>query len=244
MAFCQSSEFINTGNYMQEYTPQTGMVSCLPSGAVIDDNGNVNAASLKTHVEKLLRENAPAISPDDLSTATVRPVSQEIVPSPAEKYTDKSKKLRESINKEYCHYYVRYMWGVTKILNDATASGAVVSPQLKTNVQILNTKLNTIILVMKGVVNSRLNTLENYYGGEGDPKSVNYLNKSLDDARKKLAMHSEKLQQNDLSSDIQQSMIEYSLEKNSSSRNLLALYGFMNIVAVGLLFYLYTNTKA
>ena len=229
---------------MQVYSPQEGMASCLPSSDIIDGNGNVNAASLKAHVDKLLRETAPAISPNDLSTATVRPVSQDIVPSPAEKYSAKSKKLRESIHKEYCHYYVRYMWGITKILNDATASGALVSSELKDNVQILNTKLNTIILVMKGTVNSRLNTLESYYGGEGDPKSVNYLNKHLDDARKKLAMHSEKLQKQDLSSDIQQSMIEYSLEKNSSSRNLMALYGFMNIVAVGLLFYLYTNTKA
>ena len=229
---------------MQVYTPQEGMTSCIPSFDIIDSNGNVNAASLKSHVDKLLRENAPAIAPDDLSTATIRPVGQDIVPSPAEKYSAKSKKLRDSIHKEYCHYYVRYMWGITKILNDATASGALVSSELKDNVQILNMKLNTIILVMKGTVNSRLNTLESYYGGEGDPKSVNYLNKNLDDARKKLAMHSEKLQKQDLSSDIQQSMIEYSLEKNSSSRNLMALYGFMNIVAVGLLFYLYTNTKA
>jgi hypothetical protein len=96
---------------------------------------------------------------------------------------------------------------------------------------------------MKAVVNSRLNALESYYGAEGDPKSVNYLNKELDAARKKLAMHSEKLQKNDLTSDIQQAMIDYSLEKNSSSRNLLALYGFMNIVAAGLLFYLYKNSK-
>jgi hypothetical protein len=243
MAFCQSTEFINAGNYTSQFTPESGGVSCLPSGAVIDDQGNVNSSTLKTHVEKLIRDTAPAISPDDLSTATVRPVSESIIPSPAEVYSKKAKTLRESINKEYCHYYVRYMWGITKILNDATASGAVVSPELKTNVQLLNTKLNTIILVMKAVVNSRLNSLENYYGAEGDPKSVNYLNKELDSARKKLAMHSQKLQKNDISSDIQQSMIEYSLEKNSSSRNLLALYGFMNIVAAGLLFYLYKNTR-
>jgi len=243
MAFCQSTEFINSGNYTSEFTPTSGGVSCLPSGSVIDDQGNVNSATLKAHVEKLIRDTAPSISPDDLSTATVRPVSQTIIPSPAEMYAKKAKTLRDSINKEYCHYYVRYMWGITKILNDATASGAVVSPDLKANVQNLNTKLNTIILVMKGVVNSRLNALESYYGAEGDPKSVNYLNKELDDARKKLAMHSEKLQKNDMSSDIQQSMIDYSLEKNSSSRNLLALYGFMNIVAAGLLFYLYKNMK-
>ena len=43
--------------------------------------------------------------------------------------------------------------------------------------------------------------------------------------------------------DVKQSMIDYTLEKNASSRNLLAVYGFMNIVAVGLLFYMYKASK-
>ena len=92
---------------------------------------------------------------------------------------------------------------------------------------------------MKTLVNSRLNTLNTYYGEKG----VNKLNADLDDTRSKLMAHSEKLQKNDMESDIQAAMIDYSLEKNSSSRNLLAVYGFMNIVAVGLLFYLYKNTN-
>ena len=92
---------------------------------------------------------------------------------------------------------------------------------------------------MKALVNSRLNTLETYYGDKG----VNRLNSDLDTARRNLKDHSEQLQKKDMNTDIQSSMIEYSLEKNSSSRNLLAIYGFMNLVAVGLLFYLYKNTK-
>jgi hypothetical protein len=92
---------------------------------------------------------------------------------------------------------------------------------------------------MKALVNSRLNTLETYYGDRG----VNRLNGDLDNARRNLKDHSEQLQKNDMNTDIQSSMIEYSLEKNSSSRNLLAIYGFMNLVALGLLFYLYKNTK-
>ena len=36
MEFCQSSEFINLGNYMQVYSPQEGMASCLPSSDIID----------------------------------------------------------------------------------------------------------------------------------------------------------------------------------------------------------------
>lgn len=36
-------------------------------------------------------------------------------------------------------------------------------------------------------------------------------------------------------------MMEYSVEKNRSARNLLALYGFLNLTAVGLLIYIYRS---
>ena len=84
-----------------------------------------------------------------------------------------------------------------------------------------------------------MNTLSSYYNTD-----VNKLNSELDDARGKLASHSNILQNNDLKADVQAAMVDYSIEKNSSSRNLLAVYGFLNVVAAGLLFYLYTNTKA
>ena len=95
---------------------------------------------------------------------------------------------------------------------------------------------------MKGLVNSRLSVLRDYYG-DGERASINALNTQLDKARTNLLTHSNKLRNNDLSSDVQTAMIEYSLEKNSSSRNLLAIYGFMNIIAAGLLFYIYTKSK-
>ena len=72
---------------------------------------------------------------------------------------------------------------------------------------------------------------------------MNSLNATLDTARTNLVRHSKILENNNLTSDVQAAMIDYSIEKNSSSRNLLAVYGFMNIVAAGLLFYLYTNMK-
>jgi hypothetical protein len=130
------------------------------------------------------------------------------------------------------------MWALEQVLTAASQSGGVVDPQLKTNTGILNNKLNGILLVMKASVNSRMNTLKGYYDTEIDSQN-GYLNT----ARQRLKEHSEILQKNDLASDVQSAMIDYSIEKNSSSRNMLAVYGFMNIVAVGLLFYLYTNTK-
>jgi len=215
-------------NFTATYSGQT----CIPSTNIIDTDGTVKSEALNSWVDTLLSNTrATAISTTDAQFG-----GQE---NPASDFASRSKVLRENISKEYCFYYRRYMWGITKMLNDATNTSGIVAPALKDGVQSLNNKLNTILLIMKALVNSRLNTLETYYGEKG----VNRLNTQLDTARTNLKNHSEQLQKNDLNTDIQSSMIEYSIEKNSSSRNLLAIYGFMNIVAVGLLFYLYKNTK-
>jgi hypothetical protein len=37
--------------------------------------------------------------------------------------------------------------------------------------------------------------------------------------------------------ELRKRMVEYTEEKNRSAMNLLSLYGFLNLVAIGLLFY-------
>lgn len=234
LGFCEEFSASDTislskSNFTATYS---GNQSCMPSTNIINSDGSVNSQALNSWVETLLTNTtAKPINP-----ANPQFGGQE---NPAGDFATKSKVLRENIKKEYCFYYKRYIWAMQKILNDATNTSGVVDPALKDGAQSLNNKLNTILLVMKALVNSRLNTLETYYGDKG----VNRLNNDLDTARTNLKTHSQQLQKNDMNTDIQSSMIEYSLEKNSSSRNLLAIYGFMNIVAVGLLFYLYKNTK-
>jgi hypothetical protein len=138
------------------------------------------------------------------------------------------------------------MYALQKVLLLAATSGM----QLATNADYnskkqiavsLNGKLNQLLQIMQGIVGSRASSLSDYYG---TTTGVNAVNEDLDDARKSLVGHMSKLQNNNLQSDISGSMIDYSLEKNKSSTNLLAIYGFMNIVAVGMLYYLYRNSKA
>jgi hypothetical protein len=228
MDFCPSSETISKNNYLDKYTRSR---SCIPDSAVINANGSVNTAALNTWVDSLISNTAPAVPVDSRDFGSQG--------NPASDFSSKAAALRTNISNEYCFYYVRYMWAIQTVLTTATSSSGTVDQAVKDGAQQLNNKLNTILLVMKTLVNSRLNTLNSYYGANG----VNKLNSGLDQTRKRLQAHSEKLQKNDMQSDVQAAMIDYSLEKNSSSRNLLAVYGFMNIVAVGLLFYLYKNTS-
>lgn len=213
--------------YMKAYTLPAGIPSCVPPSTVIKADGTVDSAALNGFVTTFLSTASP---PSTLTPATPN--------NPAKDFATRSDALRTSMNAEYCWYYHRYIWALTQVLTAASQSGGVVDPQIKTNTGLLNNKLNGILLVMKASVNSRMNTLKGYYDTD-----INKQNNNLDTVRQRLSDHSQILQNNDLQSDVQSAMIDYSIEKNSSSRNLLAVYGFMNIVAVGLLFYLYTNTK-
>lgn len=227
-SFCPAeSTPITKATYMNEYALPAGIPSCVPPSNVIKEDGTVDSAVLNAFVGTFL---SAAIPPSTLMAATPN--------NPAKDFATKSNALRTSMQSEYCWYYNRYIWALTNVLTAASQSGGVVDPKVKENTAELNTKLNGILLVMKASINSRMNTLTNYYD-----KDINSQNGDLDTARQRLRDHSEILEKNDLQTDVQAALVEYSIEKNSSSRNMLAVYGFMNIVAVGLLFYLYTNTK-
>lgn len=233
MSSCPADSSITLDNYTQRYTLPAGIPSAIPPSTVIKSDGSVDTNILNNFVNNTLIPNSQAIPP--LSILPREPTGA--TPNPAQMFAASASALRNSINAEYCWYYSRYVFALTNMLATAATNSPVTST-MRSRLTTLNNDLNGILLVMKTLVNSRANTLSAYYNTD-----VNALNDSLDAARTKLATHSSILQNNDLKSDVQSAMIEYSIEKNSSSRNLLAVYGFLNIVAVGLLFYLYKNTK-
>jgi len=245
--FCsQNKEIITDANYKLDFgSASTSNKSSLPnsgsgfSASTIDTTtGLVKQDAIDAWVVTLLsRSNATA--PGGIGGMTTDT-------DPAEAFASSATRLRTSISNEYCYYYVRYMYALQKVLLLAATSGM----QLATNADYnskkqtavsLNGKLNQLLQIMQGIVGSRASSLSDYYG---TTTGVNAVNEDLDDARKSLVGHMSKLQNNNLQSDIRGSMIDYSLEKNKSSTNLLAIYGFMNIVAVGMLYYLYRNSKA
>lgn len=235
--FCSgNTEIIRDSNYNQSYS-STGKRSCLPnggSGFSNTQNGVVDTATVDAHVVTLL-SNSNSIAPDVLLPRDTRP---------AQEYATNSTALRQNILNEYCFYYKRYMY----ILNDILMIAATTSKNnlnsdyttKKTNTELLNSKLNQILQILQSLSNSRTNTLKSYYNVK---EGVNQLNNELDMTRDQLIKHSKILKNASMEKDIKGAMVDYTIEKNSSSRNLLAIYGFMNIVAVGLIFYLYRSVK-
>ena len=118
------------------------------------------------------------------------------------------------------------MFALTQVLTlaatpDTPMGSGSTYDSYKQNAIRLNNQLSQILLILQNV--SRLS------GASLDIDSVNY----------NLVDHMRKLQDTAMETDAKSAMVEYTLEKNASSRNLLAIYGFMNIVAVGMLVYLY-----
>ena len=236
-----SRESISGSNYLENFQNSTRK-SCLPNNGQgfppgsISKSGIVSKGDVDRHLEDLLK-NVDAIAPILLEPDRLKPTSV---------FADKAAALRKNIQTEYCFYYKRYLY----ILQDLLLAAATLGPDAgplppdyitkKENTFKINSKLNQILQVLQSLVNSRHTSLKGYYSTE---TGVNRLNSELDTNRAELIKHSEILKKNDLEKDTMNAMIEYSLEKNSSSRNLLGIYVFMNIVAAGLIFYLYRSAK-
>ncbi len=236
--FCsENKEIITNANYTEKY-PGT---SCLPGGgqgfskSSINNKGEIDSSALKNHVSGLL-DSQRAFAPESL-------VQLEEM-NPAEDFAKASAKLRDNINKEYCFYYKRYIFILHEILIQAATQNAknlgAAYVTKKNNTEGLNSRLNQILQVLQAIVNSRMTSLRNYYGRDS---GVNQVNTYLDKTRTDLLVHSKLLKNMSMEKDLKSAMVDYTVEKNSSSRNLLAIYGFMNIVAAGLIFYLYRTAK-
>ena len=236
--FCsENTEIITNTNYTDKFPGS----SCLPGGgqgfskSSINAKGEIDSQLLNTHVKGLL-DAEKALAPQ-----TIQQLEEM---NPAEDFAKTSAKVRDNINKEYCFYYKRYTFILHDILmlaatQESSKLGATYETK-KLNTEGLNSKLNQILQVIQALVNSRIASLNTYYGTD---TGVNQVNTYLDATRTDLLNHSKLLKNAAMEKDLKSAMVDYTVEKNSSSRNLMAIYGFMNIVAAGLIFYLYRTVK-
>jgi len=263
--FCSTNaETITFGNFATEYVGTSPNLECLQSSGgftsgVDSITGIINDNTLGPHISLLLTTFA-ANPPTGDNQSNLNAAST---------FATNSKKLRTALQTEYCYYYKRYVFGLNAVLTAATgtaisattvtntnAADLIVINQnpnitygsAKTTTVLLNKKLNELIQIMQKLQDTRFKSLntgtDSYYSKFSSSSSdTSSLNGKLKAQQESLAAQSALLQSGSFNDDVKQSMIDYTIEKNSSSRNLLAVYGFMNIVAVGLLFYMYRASK-
>ena len=246
MAFC-SAEIITDTSLNNGYSP-----SVLPSGSVSRDpnDGRLPVEALKSIYDRLIDERKLFTSESYYEnrlqkigspTAGVQGTRDQVsktLPNVGEA----EKATMDGIKGEFCHYYNRYKFSLDDLFKviATTSSGSTLTTEQQTTI---NTKLE----VVKGF-NTKLNDLvqiTNYIAtrsasGMGrQSNDINGLNKKITATYGKLASHNAMLRKETAVGDLRKQMVEFSQEKNLSANNLLALYGFLNLVSIGLLFYIY-----
>ena len=269
MSACPTESGITLANFSTSWTASgtsaNPRVSCLPnsgegwsSASDLETNGNVRVSVLQSYIASKLQRVASganvwqaAVAPDSSVLDSSTSLSQTNNQSAAA-YSSGAAALRDAIKAEYCYYYNRYIFGLRDVLTKAgkfsPCSASITTNCLdaayetqKTNVENINRKLNQIILLLQQLLASRVLTLSGYYGLD---TGVNSINTELNRARNELSAGATALKKSQDDTFVKSAMMDYTIEKNNSSRNLLAIYGFLNIVAVGTLYYLYNNIKS
>ena len=117
MSFCDSNtETITFANFATVYPVSDVNKECLPNtgagfSSSVVTNGIVSDTELTNHITTLL--TTFAANPPTSSTQSE--------PNAASTFATNSKKLRTSLQTEYCYYYVRYVFALNQVLTAATS---------------------------------------------------------------------------------------------------------------------------
>jgi hypothetical protein len=145
------------------------------------------------------------------------------------------------IQQEYCFYYFRYKYALETLFDKLVTTSKMTSlPDTEkadiqsklTRAKNFNEKLNDIIQITNYIAQKRATEMRQ------QNTEINSLNSSIRSTFDTLQAHSKMLNSETSLSDLRKRMVEFTEEKNRSALNLLSLYGFLNLVAIGLLFYI------
>jgi len=168
-------------------------------------------------------------------SGVIPPLTQNI-----EVYQGKVKKLLEQSQKEYQFYNDRYKYSLNQLFNNirsgynATTVDAQAAVQKHLTLSTgLNMKLNDSIQLMKGISDDMIAT------STAMQTELEALNKKMKGDKERLDYQSKIITSNDASGKIHKEMVKFTEEKARYNDNLLKVYSFLNVVAIGLLFYIY-----
>jgi hypothetical protein len=159
-----------------------------------------------------------------------------------DKYNEKMDKFIKYAKEEYTYYYERYKYALsilfTKIIDTyrtpptTTAVPAAVQTALD-DVAAVNLKLNDILSVVQTVSTNMHNA------AVATNTQVTEMMKTMLENKDKMEKQGNMIRSNQASSNIQKEMVKYTEEKARYNDNLLKVYSFLNIVALGVLLYVY-----
>ena len=158
-------------------------------------------------------------------------------------YMDAEKEFMNQFKAEYCFYHARYKYAleqlITKIGDTYAAHSDAKALEVDQWVGVsrdLNQKLNDLVQIANAITTKRFNQAR-----EGNT-NVNDINDQLAERSTALQEQAKILNDKNAKSELYKRMMDYTQSKAKVSNNLLQLYGALNVVALGMLFYIYRAT--
>jgi hypothetical protein len=239
MSFCSiNTSTDHSTDWNTPYPGSKSIVAAIGNSSVSRDaNGLIPDSAIPGIVQSLTSGGiVPAIPTNNINAADL------------EAFLTKDTTFIEGTKAEYCYYNERYSWSINQLFGSlvgpngqsymtvTSAQQATIIKYLQASVQ-LNQSLNDITKIVKGVAKSRVNDTKSL----GD--SINTLNAQLERTEQGLAKQKDILMKGKDTTVLYKEMEKYSKQKNNYTSNMLMLYSFLNITALGLLFYVYRSAS-
>lgn len=161
--------------------------------------------------------------------------------SPSTKSTKSAPISVEDMISEFCFYHARYTYAIQKVvdsLRKEASPDALKTPPPRSvfylkHAQHLHQRLMDFIQTVQEITQALQNTSQPV-----DPAMVTF-SRDLQNQQGKLEQQKKVIHSNQGPAALYKQMVRYSEEKTRHSDNLLHLYTFLNVVALGLLVYVY-----
>lgn len=155
------------------------------------------------------------------------------------RFRDKMRSFIAAAQKEYCHYFMRYrFWMERYIINiPNTVSGNNPNVQDMNDGLLYSTEYNIRISDFLQIMNAVNRMILANNASLAD--QTNGMNTEIAENFNRLKAQAAILKSEAPAAELKRRMVDYTKEKAKATNNLLSLYFFLDLVALGMLFYVY-----
>ena len=156
----------------------------------------------------------------------------------------KHDELLKNIKAEYNFYELKYKYAVEKLFcvieQERIKNNRDIQPVIQPFLDIareLNQKLNDLIQIINGIKNNMASSTSGLHD------KIKEFDKLTSEKQVKLEYQNRIISSNQASAELNKQMVKFTEQKAKYTNNLLGLYSFFNIVALGLLVYVYKSAN-
>jgi hypothetical protein len=235
--FCANAGQINSDvqanqTFMNTIIPTIANADRISSG---DLKGRLTAVKLQSIYDTLTANNTYLVSTDSykrelarIANSPTQVDAQAILNNLSQKESESMGKIQE----EFCFYYIRYKYTLDTLFQKLVEQAPQAEIQTRLNTaKALNERLNDLVQITNFIAQQRAREMRQ------QNTEINAINQNLSATFEVLQGHRRLLNSETSLQDIRKRMVEFTEEKNRSAMNLLSLFGFLNLVAIGLLVY-------